>query len=526
MLRKPNVVYVFADDLGRGLLSCYGQPHYRTPNIDRLMRESLSFDNAHGCHICAPARASLLCGIHDSHSGGWTFTRAGVYKDMARGDITMEQVYELIHNTGVESRADDLFLPQVFKRAGYYTGQIGKLEWGFATSGDEIKGHGWDYHYGYYDHAMCHGYYPPFMFENGSVVTIEGNTDPDCGQDQYAGYHKNGEDMRAGRARYSQDLFDEKIDAFLQQHRQEPFFLYHPTQLPHGELSIAEIDPQVADDQDLTLSEKIFASMVIRLDETVGRIVRKLDELGLKDDTILVFGSDNGHCNYYSIERTGYFCLYNAKGEYMDHYRVRYTSEACGDVFNGNDGRTGCKTSNFEGGTLVPLMYRWPGHIPANVTTHCLVANYDFMATMGDLLDVDVGEGKDGVSYLPLLLGNEGAFKGHNYIVFASARGPALVTRDGWKLRSHLTENYKFDTFGAYWEEMEGKVALELYYLPDDYREERDLSAQQPQLVRRLLSALVKECDGNLINGTPQAHFAFYGYDYRREIEEQRHEKS
>nr|HML48597.1 sulfatase-like hydrolase/transferase [Clostridia bacterium] len=182
MGKLPNIVHIYADDMGRGMLGCYGQRRFQTPNIDRIAQEGMRFQNVYGCAMCAPARASLLCGIHDVHAGRWTFTKAGIYQDMMRGKLTLEEVYELIHNTGIEQRAGDVYLPMLLKRAGYVTGQVGKLEWGFATTGDEIARHGWDYHYGYYDHQMCHGYYPPFVFEDGEKVAVEGNTHIDCGK--------------------------------------------------------------------------------------------------------------------------------------------------------------------------------------------------------------------------------------------------------------------------------------------------------------------------------------------------------
>lgn len=520
-MEKPNVIFIYADDLGRGLLSCYGQKQFQTPNIDRLAREGLSFTHSYGCHICAPARASLMCGIHDSHCGKWQFTRAGIYKDYARGSLTLEQVYELIHNTGIEERSGDWFLPMVFRQAGYVTGQIGKLEWGFATTGDAIKSHGWDYHYGYYDHEMCHGYYPPFLFENGKRVDIPGNLHPDCGSDQYSRvtFQKNGEDAEQGRAVFSQDLFDGKIKEFLYAHKDQPFFLMHPSQLPHGQLSIPRIHPDMEHRADLTLSERVYASMVLRLDETVGKILFWLDELALTSRTMVVFAADNGHSCYYSPERTGRPMEVSASGQKVDNIHVAYKSEEFGDIFDGNNGMKGCKSSNFEGGTRVPLIFRWPGRIPHG-TSHRLVANYDFMATMAEMLGTDAGKDKDGVSYWPLLAGREDDFHEHDYVVYASTRGPALVTKDGWKLRSCITDGYRFGQFGAFWEEIEGQVLFELYDLTHDAGEEHDLSSQYPEKVRQLRTILMKECDGNVIHGTTQSHFVFYGYDYRNEIQQ------
>lgn len=513
MSDKPNIIYIYADDLGRGMLSCYGQTIFNTPNIDRLANEGMSMMNAYGCSICAPARASMLCGIHDVHAGRWTFTKGGIYTDFMRGKLSLENVYELINNTGIEQRAKGVYLPMVLKEAGYVTGQIGKLEWGFATTGDEIASHGWDYHYGYYDHQMCHGYYPPFMFENGEIFFIEGNTHIDCGK----GVSMNDPDYeskffdRTGRKVYCQDLFDEKIVEFIRKHKDRPFFLYHPSMLPHGVLSITEIHPQVKNNNNLTFHEKIYASMVLRLDKTVGIILDELDKLGLADNTIVIFSSDNGHTAYYSYKRL----------EQMDQERsqllrninnitARLDSEIVGDVFNGNDSMAGFKKSNWEGGVRIPYIVRWPGKIAEGVRTEQLIANYDLMATLADLVGVDIGDDKDGISFLPCVLGRE--MKGHDYVVYGSSMGPALVTKDGFKLRTVINhEKYKYSMFGAFWNEMDEKaVTFQLYNLKEDYAEKKDISAECPDILKRLIKLLIKECDGNLCHGTPQWHFAFY----------------
>ncbi len=522
MKKKPNVIYVYADDLGRGMLSCYGQQHFQTPNIDKIINGGVNFTNAYGCHICAPARASLICGVHDAHCGKWQFTRAGIYKDYARCDLSLEQVYELIHKTGIEERSGDLFLPMVFNKAGYMTGQIGKLEWGFATTGDAIKAHGWKYHYGYYDHEMCHGFYPPFMFENGERIDIPGNLHADCGSDQYSmqTFQKQGNDIENGRAVYSQDLFDEKIYDFIKENKDNPFFLFHPSQLPHGRLSIPEVYPHLANDDRFTLSEKVYISMVLRLDDTIGKIFATLDEFGIAEDTLVIFASDNGHCSsYYTPERTGYnhgVCL---DGSIIDDLHIRRTSESIGDIFDGNNGMTGGKSTNFEGGTRIPLAFYQKSKITSK-TSNRIVANYDFMATMADMLGVEIDNSdKDGRSFWGEI-DKAASTKDtqHDYIVYASARGPAIVTKEGYKLRAYITDNYKFGQFGAFWDELGDKVIFELYNINEDYREENNIAEQYPEKAKELQSLLLKECDGNVSNGTTQAHFVFYGYDYRNDI--------
>ena len=109
----PNIIYVYADDLGRGMLSCYGQKHFRTPNIDSIAEDGIQFGNFYGCAFCAPARASLISGIHDAHAGRWSLTRAGIYTGISHGEISYDAVRELINNTGIETRADDVFLGNI-----------------------------------------------------------------------------------------------------------------------------------------------------------------------------------------------------------------------------------------------------------------------------------------------------------------------------------------------------------------------------------------------------------------------------
>lgn len=513
MTDRPNVILVYADDLGRGMLSCYGQKHFSTSNLDRLAREAMQFSRAYGCHMCAPARASLLAGRHDCHAGGWSFTKGGIYIDYAKGKLSLDQVSEMIQNTGIAARGTGPLLPEIFRAAGYHTGQIGKLEWGFAVTAQELREHGWDYHYGYYDHLMCHGYYPPFLFENGTRVDIAGNTDLACGKGypyshpRYREYKNDKTDKR----QYSQDLFDQKILEYIEKHQNEPFFLYHPTQLPHLALSIPAIHEQVRDNPELNESEKEYASMVLRLDQTVGKIMDQLERLGLSDRTILMFTSDNGHCFYYGEERNGVGMHRTVRGEPVDHLHVRYTSESCGDIFDGNNGMTGCKLSSFEGGTRVPLLIRWPGRIRPCVTDR-MVANYDILATMAELTGVRVQPGqKDSVSYLPLLLGREEDFREHDYIVFAGEHGPAIVTKDGWKLRTYLHPDFGYGVFGASWEQLRDKVTFELYRVCEDSREEENRIGRDPEQAGRLFRILLRECSGNLIYGTTQPHFAFYG---------------
>ena len=489
---KPNVIYIYADDLGRGMLSCWGQRHFETPNIDRLAAEGARFENYYGCSYCAPARASLLTGRHDCHAGVWSVTRGGIYKGISSGEMAYDDIRELVNKTGIQAGPDDVFLPQIFKRAGYATGEIGKLEWGFATTPERMARHGWDYHFGYYDHQRCHGFYPPFLFRNGEILDIPGNTRADCGNNPAGDTPEKAEARRdmTGRAVYSQDLFDAEVLEFIRRHRDGPFFLFHPSQLPHGPVSTPEIHPSVTDNEELTDYEKEYASMVLRLDKTVGLVLDELDALGIAEDTVVFFSSDNGHEVYCAKEGRTSLVRWNGgedlAGSRIDCITSHFRSDTCGDVFNGNDGMAGLKRCNTEGGVRLPALMRWPGGIVPGTRVGDVLANYDFLPTMAEIVGVDAPPEKDGLSFLPALSPEAGASE-RGHVVFASFQGPALVTSDGWKLR-YVAMNDSF----------------QLYYLPDDYREERDISAEHLGKVSSLKAKLVAECDGDLKNGRAQ----------------------
>ncbi|MDP6041278.1 MAG: sulfatase-like hydrolase/transferase [Candidatus Latescibacteria bacterium] len=490
-MSKPNIIYIYADDLGRGMLSCYGQKYFQTPNIDRLSDEGLQFTHAYGCIFCAPSRASLLTGYHDAHAGRWTFTKGGLYRHMAEGTATFEDIAELINNTSFQERSDEVFLAQIAQHAGYATGEIGKLEWGFATTPERIRRHGWDYHYGYYDHQLCHGFYPPFLFENGEVVNIPGNTHPDCGKQPGDESPENAairHDM-TGKVTYSQDLFNDKIVDFLRKHRDQPFFLFHPSQLPHGPIAVPEIHPGVKDVDGLTDFEKEYASMVLRLDDTVGIILDELDALGIADNTYVFFSSDNGH-EIYAAQEGRTTKKRSLDGVRYDDITTRHTSELSGDVFNGNDGMAGLKWTSWEGGTRLPYIARCPGRIAPNTTNH-MIANYDFMSTLAEIVGEQSPDWKDGESFLPTLHGNDQ--HSHAPVVVSSRLGPALTTDDGWKLR-HISTTDGF----------------QLYNVLNDYREENDLAAEYPDKVDQLGRQLLMACDGNFAYGNPDMHRAYY----------------
>ncbi|MGJ7029600.1 sulfatase-like hydrolase/transferase [Niabella hirudinis] len=485
---KPNVIYILADDMGAGMLSYYGQQFFTTPNIDGLAKQGTVFENSYSSAYCAPSRATFLTGYSDCRKGKYVLTRAGIYTQTATGKYTDKQVQDAV-NEAIGVEPDVQYLPQVFKQAGYVTGQVGKLDYGFATTEKQLNHHGWDYHYGYYDHQQCHGFYPVFQHENGKRIEIPGNTHPDAGKPGEWGSDSLQEHDRwdkNGKLVYSQDLFLQKILEFIRKNKDRPFFLYHPSQLPHGPVSIPAIHPELALNPELTTIEKAYASMVKRLDDDLGVIKEELVRLGIAENTIIVFASDNGHELYTAYKGRVEKPYRNMQtGKLYNNITDKYYSELGGDIFDGNHGMAGLKRSNWNGGVKVPLFVSWPGHFKQGAVSKKLVTNYDFLVTMAEMLNVPLKDKKDGVSYFSELQKNKTApTKKHGSISVASFMGPMLVTDEGWKLRY-----------------IASRKIFQLYYLPQDYKEKNDLAAKYPERVKALTAILTEKCDGDLNNG-------------------------
>ncbi|MFR9522384.1 MAG: sulfatase-like hydrolase/transferase [Rikenellaceae bacterium] len=474
---RPNVIFIYADDMGKGMLSAYGQHYIETPNIDMLIKGGVQFSNAYGCHYSAPARASLLTGYSDLHKDHWQKTSGGgfIVADTAK-IATIES--ELNMNDVALGEGDD-YLPEIFAKAGYATGQIGKLEYGFMTSRQQMFNHGWDYFYGFLDHNRCHAFYPIFLFENEKIVMIEGNTLTDCGltrEDDSVESYLDRIDM-SGKAQYSQDLFNVKIAEFIEAHKDEPFFLYHPTQLPHGPVAVPKIDKRVENIPSLNTLEKEYATMMLLLDDAVGMIMSQIERLGLSDNTIIVFSSDNGHEIYYEAQGRTSKTGNPVTGEKIDNHNVIYRSEVVGDIFNGNMSMAGNKRSNLNGGINVPLIYYCPSKFKAHQCSE-LVSNYDFIITMAQMLNVNTSESKQGISYYDLLLDSTATLPNDRFVLADSFEGPTIIRNDGWKLRyCNVTTEY------------------ELYNILTDKEEYKNLASQYPEIANKLRQELIQYID-------------------------------
>lgn len=442
--QKPNIIFILADDLGYGDLSCYGQEKFETPNIDRLAQTGMRFTQCYsGTTVSAPSRSCLITGTHSGHTP-------------IRGNREMEPEGQF----PLPANSRTIF--HLFKDAGYKTSVFGKWGLGAIASVGDPNRQGVDQFYGYNCQLLAHSYYPDHLWENDKRIEFPENTDI--------------EKIPYGQGTYSQDLIHSKAITYLDQRSSdEPFFLFYPSILPHAELIVPEDSiiqkfrgkypekPHLGIDTDPTqrkgayCSQKephaTFAAMVYRLDVHVGQIVQKLKEKGIYDNTIIIFTSDNGP------HREG---------------------GADPEFFNSNGIWRGYKRDLYEGGIRVPMIISWPGHIQEGTQTDFMCSFWDVMPTFEEVLNRKDSKKKiDGISILPLLENRKGQKK-HEYLYFEfhEGGGRQAARKDSWKL-VHMDINGKNPYF-------------ELYNLASDPSEKHNLLNQYPEKVLELKTIMQK----------------------------------
>ncbi|MFR9520903.1 MAG: sulfatase-like hydrolase/transferase [Rikenellaceae bacterium] len=476
--QRPNIILIYADDLGKGMLSSYGQQQLTTPNIDKIVNHGVKFNNAYSSAYSAPARFSLLTGYNDCRNDKYIISRGGPYNVLDTMLIAPRE--DSIYMRTPRFEANDLHLAQVFGAAGYKSCAIGKLEWGFLSTRRQMDERGWDEYYGFLDHNRCHGYYPAFIFHNGEIELIEGNTHANAFVVANDGTPDDDYDRRwdmSGRTKFSEDLFIEQAEEFIANNRNQPFFLYYASQLPHGPVCTPDIDPELAANSLLTQYEKEYGSMIKHLDSSVGRIFKALEKNGLEENTMVIFMADNGHSILYNSQgrcSNGKDALMD--GRTVDHYEVNYTSQAGGDVFNGNGGTSGLKRSSLDGGVNVPFAVYWKGHLTSRNEDE-LIVSYDILPTFADMLGVELETQKCGVSFKDVLMNGAKLNSNRTIVIDSQNIGPMIARNDGWKLRYV----YPFKCY-------------QLFNLNDDPMEQCDLIDKYPEIANELAKKLNAEC--------------------------------
>ena len=377
--RKPNILFIFSDDLSYRDLSSYGQEQFRTPNLDKLAMNGIRFTQAYsGSPECAPSRGSLMTGMHMGHC-------------RIRANTSVRGQDHLL--------SEDVTVAEVLKGAGYTTGFIGK--WGIGLPGTEgaPDKQGFDFSYGYYDQARAHGFFPHYLMRNGKPEPIPENYGFNMKRvNTYNGrpldrlddvkniYDEHGHLVPDGvpvaaAAKYSEDLFQDEALSFIKKNRDKPFFLYYATQLPHGPCITPDLGAYK--DKPWDLKHKEWAAMLGHLDRGVGRMVDLMEQLEILDNTVIFFAGDNGYSQW------GYFGrplheddpLFKNKGPWPK----------------------GKFTSTHEGGVRVPFFVYWKDKIKAGENDH-LCALYDVLATAADLAGIAPPK-TDGISFAPILRG-------------------------------------------------------------------------------------------------------------------------
>ena len=452
--RKPNIVFILADDLGYGELGCYGQRKIRTPNIDRLASQGIKFTHHYtGAPVCAPARCVLLTGLHLGHAeirnngdskngrkfpGQWPITS---------GTIT---------------------IAEALKEGGYVSGGFGK--WGLGptdTSGSPIK-QGFDRFYGYNCQRNAHSFFPPFLDDDEGEEKI--NKNPIPGHLQKPKEQIKADDYRDET--YAPDRILEEALEFLDKNKDQPFFLYLPFVEPH----VAMHPPQEWIDQypkewdkekgayrgqigclPLPRPRAGYAAMISDLDEHVGTILQRLKKHGLDNNTIVVFTSDNGTTH---PSRDPKFHVGGVDAPF----------------FNSTAGLRGWKGSVNEGGIRVPAIVRWPGKIKAGSTTSAPSYFPDWFPTLCKAAGVKIPKKLDGTDLTPALI--KKPFERNKPMIweFHGYGGQLAVIDFPWKVVRQKAKSKK-----------PGK--WQLYNIRKDPAEGNDLAQQHPEIVNRLEGA-------------------------------------
>jgi arylsulfatase A-like enzyme len=428
---QPNIIFIMADDLGYGDLGCYGQQLVRTPNIDLLAAAGMRFTQAYaGGPVCTPSRSVLMTGLHNGHTP-------------ARDNIPHYSTY---------LEAEDLTIAEVLKQSGYATGGVGKWSLGDAGTVGSATSQGFDTWLGYLNQDHAHYYYPEYLDWDEGRLELSGNT--------------------VTRDRYSHDILTNGSLNFIRQHAADPFFLYVAYTLPHFAsteedehgFTVPSTEPYT--EKDWPVGAKKYAAMLHRLDRDVGQIVQLVGELGLSEETLIIFTSDNG----------GHSMVW--------------------EEINTNGPLRGYKRDLTEGGIRVPFIAAWPGKIPPGTTSHRIIAFQDMMPTFASLAGAGVPANTDGISIVPTLLG-EAQEVSHPYLYWdyghARERYDQAVRLGKWK-------GIRLGT-GS-------KIAL--YNLEEDIGEENDLAAEYPEIVSSM-EAIMKTAVipderykvGNIYRGGP-----------------------
>jgi len=458
--RKPNVILILADDLGYKEIGCYGQRKIKTPHLDQLAKDGMRFNrNYSGNAVCAPSRCVLLTGKHPGHA---YIRNNGELKPEGQRPIPLEE----------------LTLAEVFKKEGYVTGAFGK--WGLGgpgTEGDPMN-QGFDHFYGYNCQRHAHSYYPDYLWSDRQRVPLA-NTPPVPGHASLAkdADPQSPQSYLAFQGKeYAPDQINEQVLQFIKDNQEKPFFLYYPTLIPHLALHVPdeELQPYLGlqwNDPPFTKAKgygytphftprAAYAAMITRMDRYIGKVLTLIENLGLTDDTIIIFTSDNG----------------------TTHLKL----EVDYDFFDSVGTLRGLKGSLYEGGIRVPLLVKWPGRIKAGTVSNQITGFEDWMITLHSMIEAKtpILVQHDGHDLASLLVGEGYSERPFLYREFSGYGGQQAVWMGKWKgiRQNMLRKGEKYDP-----------LKTELYDLSVDETETLDLAEKYPKIVSKIESIMKNE---------------------------------
>jgi len=432
---KPNIIFIMADDLGYGDLSCYGATQVETPHIDRLAEEGIRFTDAHSpASVCSPTRYSVLTGRYCWRS------RLKKFVCMPNAPLLIEK--------------GRMTVASLLKSHGYVTGCVGKWHLGFGEKKPDWNGQlkpgpleiGFDYYFG----VPVSNNWPPFVYvENHHVV------DRQEGEDiKVVGTDENQPILP--KRKHENIALDQTTKAvnFIVENKDKPFFLYFATCNVHK--------PHTPNERFKSTSQAgIYGDFISEFDWSVGEVLKTLDRLGLTDQTLIVVTSDNGA---------------TLSGKEYGHH-------SCGKL-------RGQKADTWEGGHRVPFIARWPNNIKPGTSSDEMICHIDLLATCAAMVDHKLpnNAGEDSYNILPALMGEKLERPIRDAIVHHSGRGMFAIRQGSWKLILGLgSGGFSIPYFQE--PEADGPQG-QLYNLQDDPYETNNLWLQHPEIVERLTNLL------------------------------------
>jgi arylsulfatase A-like enzyme len=463
MKQKPNIIYILADDMGYGDLSCLNERSaWQTPNLDRLANEGMAFTDAHSTSaVCTPSRYSILTGRYNWRS----YLKAGVLGGFNRALI----------EPGRMTAASYL------KDKGYRTGCFGKwhlgLDWEKVGTQESAVDYAKPFAGGPCDHGFDTFYgisasldMPPYTYiQDREVPCVPSLHDPGS-DDGKVCFHESKGIWRAGprapdfKHHEAMPRFTEKCIEFIDDagRGKDPFFVYYPLTAPHTPILPTEAFRGKSGTTD-------YGDFCLQVDADVGRILDKLDRLGISDNTIVIFTSDNGcspRADFRELAMFGHNPSYVFRGQKGDIY---------------------------EGGHRVPLLVRWPGQIEPGCVSDETVCLVDFLATCADLFDEALPDdaGEDSVSNLPVWRGETMDARLRKATVHHSLDGSFSIRRENWKLECCAgSGGWSYPTIRKDQGDLAKLPPMQLYNLESDIRERSNVIDEHPELVKEMLNLL------------------------------------